>query len=199
MIDHVRQFLGVSGIIVLPPGLLFWFLIHTWARSWRKLGPARTYLIVLPLIVAFGSWLFRIRRQLLGADLGTSWILIVIALVLYGVMTRLELQYWKQLNVATLVGVTELSPAEQQKGKLLQDGIYRMVRHPRYLSAGIGIVGNALVINYVGMYLLTLWLFPLGYLILLLEERELVDRFGEAYRAYQREVPQLIPRWRKPS
>jgi protein-S-isoprenylcysteine O-methyltransferase Ste14 len=69
------------------------------------------------------------------------------------------------------------------------------VRHPRYLSAGIGVVANALVINYAGMYALILLLFPAGFVMLVFEERELVDRFGEEYRQYQRDVPQIIPRW----
>jgi len=36
-----------------------------------------------------------------------------------------------------------------------------------------------------------------GYLLLVLEERELLDRFGDAYREYQRDVPRLIPRLRR--
>jgi protein-S-isoprenylcysteine O-methyltransferase Ste14 len=40
-------------------------------------------------------------------------------------------------------------------------------------------------------------LVPLGYVMLVFEERELIDRFGEEYRKYQREVPRLIPCWRK--
>lgn len=197
MIERVRYFLGALNLIVLPPGLLFWFIIHPWARWWRRLGPIRTYLIVIPVSVAFGALLFRFRGALLAANFGTNWSLVAIALVLYGVMTGLELQYWRHLSIATLVGVPELSPAGQQKGRLLQDGIYRMVRHPRYLSAGVGVVANALFINYAGLYLLILLLAPTGYVMLVLEERELIDRFGEEYRKYQREVPQLIPRWRK--
>jgi len=197
MIDRVRYFLGVLNLILLPPGLFFWFIIHPWARWWRRLGPIRTYLIVVPVSVAFGALLFRFREPLLGANFGTNWSLVAIALVLYGVMTWLELQYWRHLSIATLVGVPELSPAGQRKGRLLQDGIYRIVRHPRYLSAGVGVIANALFINYAGLYILILLLVPLGYVMLVFEERELIDRFGEEYRKYQREVPRLIPRWRK--
>jgi protein-S-isoprenylcysteine O-methyltransferase Ste14 len=161
---------------VIPPGLLFWLVIHPWARAWRRLGPIRTYLIVLPPVIAFGAVLFRVRGPLLGADLGTNWGLISIALVLYGVATWLELQYWRQLRISTLIGIPELSRAEHRKGKLLKDGIYRAVRHPRYLSAGIGIVGNALVINHVGMYVLIPLSFTAGSVMLRFEERELVNR-----------------------
>jgi protein-S-isoprenylcysteine O-methyltransferase Ste14 len=197
MIDRVRYFLGVLNLIVLPPGLLFWFIIHPWAHRWRMVGPIRTYLIVIPVSVAFGALLFRFRGPLLGANFGTNWSLVAVALTLYGVMTWLELQYWRHLSIATLVGVPELSPAGQRKGRLLQDGIYRIVRHPRYLSAGFGVVANALFINYAGLYLLILLLVPLGHMMLVFEERELIERFGEEYRQYQREVPRLIPHWRK--
>jgi protein-S-isoprenylcysteine O-methyltransferase Ste14 len=132
------------------------------------------------------------KGSLLGADLGTNWILIGIALVLLCMMTWLELQYWRLLSIATVVGIPELS--QQRKGKLLRDGIYGVVRHPRYLSAGIGLFANTLIINHVGLYLLALLALPADYVLLVLEERELVDRFGESYREYQREVLRLIPR-----
>jgi protein-S-isoprenylcysteine O-methyltransferase Ste14 len=167
------------------------------ARGWRRLGPIRTYLIVLPAVVALGALLFRVRGRLLGADLGMSWSLTSIALVLYGVMTWLELQYWRQLSIPTLIGIPELSRAAHRKGTPLKDGVYRTVRHPRYLSAGIGVVANALVINSVGMYVLIVLSFPAGFVMLMLEERELVNRFGEEYRQYQREVPQILPRVHK--
>jgi protein-S-isoprenylcysteine O-methyltransferase Ste14 len=34
-------------------------------------------------------------------------------------------------------------------------------------------------------------------LMLELEERELLNRFGKAYEEYRRDVPQLVPYWRK--
>jgi protein-S-isoprenylcysteine O-methyltransferase Ste14 len=155
----------------------------------------RTYLIVLPIVIAFGVLLFRFRGRLLGADLGMRWSLIAIAVVLYGVSTWIAFQHWRHLSIATMAGIPELSPTGQRKGKLLQDGIYRVVRHPRYLSAGIGVIANALFIDYLGIYILVLVLFPLGFLMLVFEERELLDRFGEEYRQYQQEVPRIIPRW----
>jgi protein-S-isoprenylcysteine O-methyltransferase Ste14 len=53
------------------------------------------------------------------------------------------------------------------------------------------------VINYLGVYILFVSAFPLLYLITALEEHGLIDRFGEEYRRYQREVPRVIPRWQK--
>jgi hypothetical protein len=40
--------------------------------------------------------------------------------------------------------------------------------------------------------------YSLGDVVMLMfEEREFVNRFAEEYRQYQREVPQIIPRFRK--
>jgi len=87
--------------------------------------------------------------------------------------------------------------SQQRKGKLLREGVYGVVRHPRYLSAGIGMIANALIVNYLGVYVLLIAVVPPGYLMLVLEERELLGRFGDAYREYQRDVPRLIPRPRR--
>jgi protein-S-isoprenylcysteine O-methyltransferase Ste14 len=74
----------------------------------------------------------------LSVNFGTNWSLIGIALVLSCPMTWLELRYWRQLSISTLVGIPELS--QQRKGQTTGEGIYGVVRHPRYLSAGIGII-----------------------------------------------------------
>ena len=196
MIDRLRYLLGVYCVILLPLGLLFWFVIHPWARFWRRLGPARTYLIVIPALIGCAALLFRARVWLVGPDLGTHWIPIGIAFVFTGVTLWLEPQYWKHLSVAMLVGVPELS-REERKGELLQEGIYGVVRHPRYVSAGIGMMASVLFANHLGPYLLMLVVVPAGLVMVVFEERELVGRFGDDYRKYQRQVPRFIPRWRR--
>src|SRR4051794_28751015 len=181
------------NVVVLPSGVLFWLLIHPWAHRWRAIGPRRTYLIVLPIVFGFAAWVAHFRRWLLGTDLGTSWTLIGIAAVLFSVSIWTQRQYSRELSVSILVGIPELSPPGRQRPRLLREGIYAVVRHPRYLSAGLGVAGNALVINYAGFYFLLVFvILPLGYLLLLLEERELIGRFGDAYRTYQQDVPQFV-------
>jgi arylsulfatase/arylsulfatase A len=74
-------------------------------------------------------------------------------------------------------------------------GPYRWVRHPLY-----------------GLFIVMAWTFPditadrllfnvlfTGWIVLgtVLEERDLVRELGDSYRAYQRQVPMLVP-WRRP-
>jgi protein-S-isoprenylcysteine O-methyltransferase Ste14 len=174
MIDHARYIFGILHLIVLPPSLFFWLIIHPWIHWWRRLGPIRTYLIVASVSLAFSALLFQFRSPLLGANFGTNWALIVIALVLYGVVIWLESQYWRRLSIGILVGIPELLHPEQRKSGLIQDGIYGVVRHPRYLSAGVAVVAHALFINYAGMYLLIAMLVPVGYAMVVIEERQLL-------------------------
>ena len=160
VIDRVRYFLGVATVVVVPLGLLYWLVIHQWAWWWRMWGPARTYLVVLPVLTALAVPLYAVHEQLLGADLGTKWSLIGVGLVLSGVSHWLEFQNWRHLSIATLVGIPELS--QQSSGRLLRDGIYGMVRHPRYLSAGIGLVASVVVVNHLGLYILIMLRTPAG-------------------------------------
>jgi protein-S-isoprenylcysteine O-methyltransferase Ste14 len=67
------------------------------------------------------------------------------------------------------------------------------MRHPRYVGATLGLVALALFANYLAPYLLLLIWFPSLYLITLPEEKKLVGRFSEEYRAYQRDVPRFVP------
>ena len=72
-------------------------------------------------------------------------------------------------------------------------GPYRWVRHPLYLSSLLMIWSypdltlDRLLFNLM----FTVWVI----VAIILEERGLVETFGETYRSYQRKVPMLIP-WR---
>ena len=53
-----------------------------------------------------------------------------------------------------------------------------MVRHPRYLMVAIGVVGWTLMAQYTGVYAIGLASLAGLVLIVRLEERDLVARFG---------------------
>ncbi len=73
-------------------------------------------------------------------------------------------------------------------------GLYRYVRHPLYL-AWFTIFWATPTLS-VGHLLLALG--TTGYIVLavLLEERDLVDHFGDTYRRYMRSTPRYFPRLR---
>ncbi|MGD8386069.1 MAG: isoprenylcysteine carboxylmethyltransferase family protein [Desulfobacteraceae bacterium] len=86
-------------------------------------------------------------------------------------------------------------PALKQKGTLVTDGIYRVVRHPLYMSNGMLALGMALLMNSLYALLFSIP-YSLGFLLIIhFEERMLIEQYGEEYRAYQRRVPwRMIPK-----
>jgi protein-S-isoprenylcysteine O-methyltransferase Ste14 len=70
------------------------------------------------------------------------------------------------------------------------------MRHPRYVELSLFVLGYTLAANYLATYVLCAVMVPVLYAIVLLEERELRDRFGEAYEAYHKQVPRFVPRKR---
>jgi protein-S-isoprenylcysteine O-methyltransferase Ste14 len=101
----------------------------------------------------------------------------------------------QQLHNSILFGLPELAP-DRYPGKLLTDGIYARMRHPRYAQIVVALFGWALLSNYIASYVVVLVVIAAIALVIPLEERELAHRFGEEYEAYRRRVPALIPRWR---
>lgn len=80
--------------------------------------------------------------------------------------------------------------------RVIEIGVFSMVRHPLYLSA---------LLIYVGLFFTTLSLFSLAIFIVIFlfydfiarfEEKRLVEAFGEAYRSYMNATPKWLPRFK---
>ncbi|RMI03756.1 MAG: isoprenylcysteine carboxylmethyltransferase family protein [Calditrichaeota bacterium] len=79
---------------------------------------------------------------------------------------------------------------------LVTAGPYALVRNPLYLANTLIYTGVALMANFWMPWLLLLvwvWCGVQYYFIILLEEERLLELFGEAYEAYRRTVPRILP------
>ncbi|MFQ5738588.1 MAG: methyltransferase family protein [Acidobacteriota bacterium] len=190
--DATRYFLALLIVISFPAFLPIWFLIHPLARFWRRRGPFITYLVALTIAATVGAVLFQQRAALLREQFGASWPLMCLGVVLYVVSVFIEFKCRRHLGLATLVGLPEVS--ERIPNRLLTQGIYARVRHPRYVSVMIGTFAFAFFVNYLAVYLVAVATIPLLYFVVVLEERELLSRFGQQYEHYMRRVPRFIPR-----
>ena len=191
----LRYFLGVLIVVMVPPAVIFWYFAHPLVGFWRRVGPWVSYVVLLGALVGmmWGCWL--VSDALMGLDLGTNLWTLLSGIVLYVLSIILEVIVRKQLTLSILIGVPELVP-ERVESKLLRSGIYGRVRHPRYIGVLLAVTGFALIANYSGAYLITALTVPGLYVLTVLEERELLERFGDAYRTYREEVPRFLPRAR---
>lgn len=188
--DEFRYFLGLVLIVIMPVVITFWLVIHGGSKQWRKRSPEMAYSFAgfFILVVILLTWSYRI--QILGDDLGFNLLLFLAGALIYIASFALWKPVKKHLDFKTFAGVPEVT---DQKIELIQDGPFAIVRHPRYLMVAIGVAGWCLMSNYSGVYLIGLLSIAGLFLVVWLEETDLVMRFGDEYRAYQKQVPQLIP------
>jgi protein-S-isoprenylcysteine O-methyltransferase Ste14 len=90
----------------------------------------------------------------------------------------------------------------KQDHELVRGGPYRFVRHPIYTGILLGFVGSAIARDEWRGILAVAIGYGALWRKLKLEERWMIERFGDAYRKFQNEVPALIPnpsRLRRPT
>ena len=176
--------------LVLPAALAFWLVIHGGIRIWRSTGLATAYLASAGGIslVMFPVWHY--QGWLIGLDLGFNWLTVIPGALIYLATIFLSKPIRNHLSLRTFAGIPEI---ENEATNLLLEGPYSVVRHPRYTMVIAGIFGWCLVCNFSGTYILGLSATFGFYIITVLEERELLSRFGDSYFDYQHRVPRLIP------
>ena len=195
VMNEIRYWITVMLTAAVPGALVFWLLVHPFARAWRRLGTTRAYLVLSTVLVAVMASAVALRGRLLTADFGASFPLAGVGVLLLAASGWLLYMLRQKLSVKALIGVPELSP-DADKGTLINTGIYARMRHPRYTQMTLAILGYALVANYPAAYgAFVLWCVGI-YAVTVLEERELEERFGPAYRSYRQQVPRFIPRLR---
>lgn len=195
MIDTLRSILAIALAVSVPPAVCLWFAIHPFARFWRRLGASATYgILALPFAGCIYG-LYRIRGLLLGPDLGLHLPAVAGGVFLLAVSAGISRLRRKHLTFRILAGVPELSRAAGES-RLLSEGIYARIRHPRYVEFTMGLLGWILIAGYAHLYILWLGTVAAIYLVVLIEERELRQRFGKAYEDYARRVPRFLPRRR---
>ena len=191
--ESLRYYVALLAWVTVPPAIAFWLWIHPLAHVWRRLGPRVTYWLGLVGMALVGGAIFWYRDSLLRVDYGFSKPLAVLAIPFALASLGLEVMCRRHLGLAILVGLPEVSP-DTHPPRLLTKGIYARVRHPRYLGFILALIAMALFANHLSLYLLLFTGLPAIYLLVVVEERELRQRFGAAYEDYCRQVPRLVPR-----
>ena len=193
--DAVRYWVTLIALVSLPPGIFLWFLIHPFGHLWRRLPPWATYGALTLATFLMMAGVFLLRGPLLERDFGTSYLTISLGAVAVGLGSLITLKRKRYLTMAILSGLPQIS-AGRYPGTLLQEGIYGKIRHPRYIEITLWVLGYALFGNHLSLYIAFALTIPSLLLIVEMEERELSQRFGDAWRDYAQRVPRFIPRKR---
>ena len=193
-------------IVLLGGAVAAWAALHSWLASNRmKTWAAR-------ILGASASWAYRLAynigsvislapiawlmwrlpdRQLYSVP--PPWGLIMMGI--QGLAASLAALTLLRTDAMHFAGLSQIlrRPASS---RLLQNGTYAVVRHPLYLF-GLVFLWLSPRMSVNQMVLTTVWT-AYFYIGALLEERRLVQEFGEAYEAYRSRTPMIIPRVRLP-
>jgi len=82
----------------------------------------------------------------------------------------------------------------QKNHKIITSGIYKIIRHPQYLSQILSDLGAAIaLLSYIALPFVLLLEIPLFIMRAMLEEKLLMKHFGEEYLSYKNKSGFMIP------
>ncbi len=145
------------------------------------------FLIISPLLAKFLDYIILKANYLLAPN--SVIILIGIFISLIG----LFLVFWT-IFLFKKFGKGTPNPTIPPK-ELVIKGPYKIVRNPMALGGAILLLGE--VIIYYSLFLLILsilYVIILYFNAMLIEEPELIKRFGKPYEQYLKEVPRFFPK-----
>ena len=195
---------GTWGLALIVIVLVSWFFYRYFApknwREWAGAGAVQAFIIALyaemygfPLTIYLLVRFFGLDSDYVSASLWSTLVglgetgMLISMLLGYGLAfigIGIFIQGWRQVYKA------------RREDHLVTGGLYVLVRHPQYTGLFIALFGEG-VVHWPTLF--SVGLFPvivLAYVWLAhREEKQMLARFGDDYRAYRRRVPMFIPRW----
>jgi len=182
-----------AEILRLPHRIHRYRYRHLWdeAKQTTRYAEGIVLLFVLlgiwifPSIYSFTSWFHMFDYSL------PSWqVMIALILFIFGLIIRFMAQQ-------TLSRSWSFTLETSEKHKLVQNGIYSIIRHPIYVSLIFWAIAQPFLLqNYLAGFggafaVMLIWLIRVPR-----EEELLLERFGDEYRDYIVQTGRLLPRRR---
>ncbi len=162
--------------------------LRLWRPGSRNRDGFSRYLIIAGMLLAFGLAVLATRLHAFDFMVARAELFWVgLALMVAGAVFRLYAI--RQLGRYFVPEVT-IQPGQ----RVVDQGLYRYLRHPSYTGTFITILGYALALgNWLSLAVMLLVSGLVYGLRMRIEEAALVEAFGAEYQAYMRRTKRLIP------
>jgi protein-S-isoprenylcysteine O-methyltransferase Ste14 len=184
-------FCSQAIVIVYPPVLVFWLVIHLNIKGWRRIGKRAYWTACLAWPAISGPMLYW-RTELFSLQWQSPWWMIALGIIALGMAFRIGSEARKSISWRALVGLVELEP-QRNPQPLLQSGIYAKTRNPVYAAHWLAIFAFAALTGFAANWLLLAVDSIVLPLMVRAEERELRERYGAEYDEYVRRVRRFAP------
>lgn len=113
--------------------------------------------------------------------------------LVFGGLIRMiaRLQLKKKAGFDSLIGTSKLKVVKEHH--LVKDGLYKHVRHPLYLGEILRNLGFVVILSSIYGTVLVIVSSIFLLFRIEIEEKMLIDVFGEEYKEYKRKTKRLIP------
>ncbi|NDJ55124.1 MAG: isoprenylcysteine carboxylmethyltransferase family protein [Chloroflexi bacterium] len=130
---------------------------------------------------------------------GLPWSVLLTALQVTGlvglVISVLSIDLLRFVGLSQIVALVDDKPLPLPEEDLQTNGVYRLVRHPLYFFSLLLIWAvPVMTVNWLVFCLGSTAYFVFGSLI---EERRMLNAFGDRYARYMKQVPWMLP-WPRP-
>jgi protein-S-isoprenylcysteine O-methyltransferase Ste14 len=189
--DRMTYYLALVTLLAIPATLVSWICIHGLLSHWRRIGVKRAIISVSVITILTMASMYLIHKPLLQMQFTFRWPFAVAAIILFGISTYLNIRVYQEAPKTMALGLGELSGDRPEQ--LVTTGIYARIRHPRFSAMVLAVTSMALITGYLALYIL-IGIYVIGiYFIAVLEDRELMERFGTDYYEYTKRVPGFFP------
>jgi len=189
-------------MVVIASWIIYKYLVPKSFKEWRNVGLIQAFVIALYAEMYGFPLTLYILTSFLGIDIpwlhisGHLWsylfgwgeamamveMLIGYAFVFAGI--SVIMQGWREIYRV------------RDEQRLVTNGIYRYIRHPQYAGIYLAIFGQLIHWPTIPTLALSPGIALVYYRLARREERELLLRFGDGYRAYMEKTPMFFPAWR---
>lgn len=187
------NYFALITILAWPIIPLLWVPLHLFTGFFRRWG-RWTYVFSAICWGACALLLYSHRDLLLAYTVKLPRALATIGMVMLlggGILQALTVRI---LGFAGITGGHEL---DNRQDVFRSSGVFGAVRHPTYLAHTIILLGIFFITRNATVGIVALLDFLVAYFVIIpLEERELLKRFGPAFDEYRQRTPRFFPRIR---